>query len=65
MEITAGTAAQLRITEEEFEVIKTSWGVHPTLQSYVLSAACGANIAVIKIPSNFLKPCPVKGKICL
>ena len=49
MEVTAKIARQLRLTEEEFELIKQKLDARQTSMNYVLSQACGVSIAVIKI----------------
>ncbi len=49
MEVTAKTARQLRLTEEEFEVIKQKLGRTPNFNELCAFRPCGVNIAVIKI----------------
>jgi phosphoribosylformylglycinamidine synthase len=49
MEITAKTAKQLRLTEEEFELIKKKLGRTPNFNELCAFSGCGVSIVVIKI----------------
>jgi hypothetical protein len=52
MEVTIKTAQQLRLTEDEFELIKQKLGRIPNLQNYAHFPRCGASTAVTKIRLN-------------
>ena len=64
MEITAHTAAQLRITEEEFELIKQKLGRTPNFTELCAFSGMWSEHCSYKNSIRLLKTLPRDGKKC-